>query len=323
MRMHSTPALSIRVILGAFALVLLSGCNYGILGKKPTQAVDKLDSSVVGSINQAKTDAIQLLTQTRDTLLDFLNFRTEKEAHDISVGLLKGTIGYLAHRDRLARLLESIIDHAGSAAREQLIAFKNDLLGPQSIDQIRQLLRTVMHELILRPADNLLTIALSNTTREQLNKLLRMVIPAILNDSAIGQIAKLRNVLLGYNMKKDIAGWVDTALYVANARLDSPLRKTINSIVDQNTSTIRKDAVPIIIGLGILAIIIGLVVYWVQHKKVELNQSMLQQVTMKIEDLRTIDPDRYKQLTTSIQQAMLNHELEHHMNSFLKERKIS
>jgi len=204
-----------------------------------------------------------------------------------------------------------------------LIEFKNQLLGKESIDQVRQLLRTIMQELIVHPTENLLTIALSDTPRQQLNKLLRMVIPAIINDSAIGQIGKLREVLLGYNMKKDIAGWVDTALYVTNARLDSPLRKTINSIVDQNTSTIKKNAVPIIIGLIILAIVIGLVIYWVQHQKVQLNQSMLQQVTMKIEELKTIDPARYTQLTASIQQAMLNHELEHHMNSFLKERKIS
>jgi hypothetical protein len=305
------------------ALPLLEGCAYGILGKKTTQT---LDTSITASVAKLRTDAVQTINETRDTLLNFLRYNSEKEAHDLSVGLLQGTIGYLdapENRDNLAHFLDSVITHSTSAARVQMMLLKNDLLGAETAGQVRTLLRGAMQELVLHPADNLLTLALSNGTQRQLNQLLSMIIPAALNDSAIGQIGKLRSVLLGYNMKKDIAGWVDTALIVANRRLDSTLRPTIHSIVDENTSTIKKYAGSIITGLIVLAIIIGLVIYFIQHKKVLLNKSMLHQVAVQIERLKSSDPNRYEQLTGSIKEAMQNNQLEGDMNRFLKEERIS
>lgn len=311
------------LLLAFFASMQLAGCAYGLLGKKTTQA---LDTTITASVAKLRTDAVLTINQTRDSLLNFLRYNSRQEAHDLSVGLLQGTIGYLdapENRDNLAHFLDSVITHSTSAARVQMLQFKNDLLGPETSGQVRSLLHNAMQELVLHPADNLLTLALSNGTQRQLNQLLSMIIPAALNDSAIGQIGKLRSVLLGYNMKKDIAGWVDTALFVANRRLDSTLRPTIHSIVDENTSTIKKYAGSIITGLIILAIIVGLVIYFVQHKKVLLNKSMLHQVAVQIERLKSSDPSRYEQLTASIQEAMQNNQLEGVMNRFLKEERIS
>ncbi|HTR28576.1 MAG TPA: hypothetical protein VMH27_04870 [Puia sp.] len=309
-----------------------SGCGYGIVGKKTVASVNQLSSTASGSVDKAtkaldktETDVLDALTRTRDTLFNFLRLNSTKEAHDISIGLLQGTIGYLddeKNREALARLLETLINRAGGAAGQQLIAFKNQLLDRKFVGEMQAFLHVVMNELILHPADNLLTLVLSDRTREQLNKMLRMVIPAILNDSAIRQIGKLEDVLLGGRMKEKVAGLVDTALLVANHRLDSPIRYTINSIVEQNGGTIKKYAGSIIVGLIILAIIIGIVIYYVQHKKVVLHQQMLRKVALEIQKTKAAPAVDYETLTDNIQRAMEAGSLEKEMHRFLVEEGI-
>lgn len=305
---------------------LLTSCASGIFGKNTVAAVNKLDDNVVKSLAQLQDTVNKDVTSTRDEIFDFLRNHSEKEAHDISVGLLEGTIGYLddpQNCDCLAQCLESLINHAGTAARSQLIQFKDELLDPIFIRQSRQFLNGIVQELLLHPTENLLNLALSDRTRNQLARMLRMLIPAVLNDSAIGQIGKLRNVLLGDNMKRDIASWVDTSLVVANYRLDSTLRPTIDRIVKDNGGVIRRYAGAIISGLIVLTIIIGLVVYWVKNRQVSQYQTMLNDVTLQIEGLRNSDPARYQQLTGDIQRSMLSKGLEGQLNRFLKDRHIS
>ena len=322
----STGSGLVTLLLVAAIAVQSTGCGYGIVGKKTAQSVDKLDDNLVASLGNIRGDAMDYLKKTRDTLFDFIKGQSRQEAHDVSVGILEGTIGYLdsaQNRDALAQFLETMITHTGSAARQELIAFRDQLLDEKATGRLQYLLQSIMHELVLRPADNLLTLALGNPTQTQLNKLLFMVIPAVLNDSAIGQIGKLRTTLLGYSMKKDIASWVDTALLVANHRLDSTLRPTIKGIIAENSSTVKKNAVAIIIGLGILAVIVGLIIYYVQRKKVLVNQRLLHNVTYEIEKMRRWAPDHYTELTHNIQDAMQSDDLETRMNTFLKEKKIS
>jgi hypothetical protein len=325
---YATAAKHFPRFLPAIAIwFALSGCANGIVGKKTVAAVNQFGTTLSQSVDKAsaeldktRTDVLGTITQTRDTLFDFLRLSSEKEAHDISVGLLQGTVGYLdspGNRDSLAQLLETLINHTAGPASDQLIRFKNRLLDPLFISQIRQFLQTVMEELVLQPTHNLLNLVLKDDTRIQLNKLLAMVIPAVINDSAIGQIAKLREALLGYNMKKDIAGWVDTALIVANYRLDSTLRPTIKSIVNENSSTIKRYAGDIIAGLVVLAIVIGLVIYYVQHKKVVKHQEMLRKVATEIEEFKKSHPADYDQLTSNIQNAMESGNLEKDMHQFL------
>ena len=315
----------------AIVLVFFSiaGCTNGIFGKKgiasinqATAAVNQLNTSVVHSADSVTS----VFAHTRDSLLYFLRNHSEAEAHDISIGILKGTIGYLSTpqtRDDLAHFLDSVITHTGASTRTQLVQFKNQLLDPIFISQVQQLLRGMMHELVVRPTDDLLDVLTNDTRQHQISSLLRMVIPAALNDSAINQINKLRTALLGLNMKKDIASWVDTALIVVNARLDTPLKKTIHAIVEDNTSTIRKDAGWIIAGLVVLAIAVGLIIYFVQRKKVLLNKKMLHYVTLQIEQMKYGNEADYEQLTRNIQHTMQNHQLERQLNQFLKEEKIS
>jgi len=317
------------ITLLILSLHVLTGCSNGIFGKNGVHSINQ----AVGSVNQLdKTishsvdEASATVVSTRDSLLYFLRYNSATVAHDVSMALLKGTIGYLddpGNRDALAHFLDSIITHTASPIRRQLILFRDSLLDEVFIRRTQQLLRGIMQELVVRPTANLLDMLTNDTRRQQLSNLLGMVIPSILNDSSIRQISKLRSALLGLDMKKDIAGWVDTALYVANRRLDSTLRPTIHSIVDENTSTIRKNAGWIITGLSIMAIIIGLVIYFVQHKKVMLNKNMLHYVTLQIEQMKDTDKGKYDELTTKIQRTMQNHQLEGQLNKFLKEERIS
>jgi hypothetical protein len=319
---NSTP---VRLLVVIILTTQLVACDYGLIGKKTAAKVDNLDATVATTVDKARDSVMDYLVKTRVELLNYLRNNSTKEAHDLSVGIMQGVIGYLdsaQNRDNLALFFDSVITHVGSAARIQLIGFKDQLLDPAFIGQTQVLLRGVMRELLIHPADNLLNLVLADHTRNQLDKMLQMAIPALLNDRAIDQVARFRNTLLGQNMKRDIASWVDTALLVANFRLDSTLRPTIHKIVDDNTSTIRKNANWIIAGLVALIIVVGLVVYFVQRKKVLLQRSLLRQVTLQIERLKRTAPDHYTALTTKIKDAMDQTGLEPHMSQFLTDEHI-
>jgi hypothetical protein len=319
---NATP---VRLLVVIILTTQLVACDYGLIGKKTAAKVDNLDATVATTVDKARDSVMDYLVKTRVELLNYLRNNSTKEAHDLSVGIMQGVIGYLdsaQNRDNLALFFDSVITHVGSAARIQLIGFKDQLLDPAFIGQTQVLLRGVMRELLIHPADNLLNLALADHTRNQLDKMLQMAIPALLNDRAIDQVARFRNTLLGQNMKRDIASWVDTALLVANFRLDSTLRPTIHKIVDDNTSTIRKNANWIIAGLVALIIVVGLVVYFVQRKKVLLQRSLLRQVTLQIERLKRTAPDHYTALTTKIKDAMDQTGLEPHMSQFLTDEHI-
>jgi hypothetical protein len=319
---NATP---VRLLVIFILTTQLVACDYGLIGKKTAAKVDNLDATVATTVDKARDSVMDYLVKTRVELLNYLRNNSTKEAHDLSVGIMQGVIGYLdsaQNRDNLALFFDSVITHVGSAARMQLIGFKDQLLDPVFIGQTQVLLRGIMRELLIHPADNLLNLALADHTRNQLDKMLQMAIPALLNDRAIDQVARVRNTLLGQNMKRDIASWVDTALLVANFRLDSTLRPTIHKIVDDNTSTIRKNANWIIAGLVALIIVVGLVVYFVQRKKVLLQRSLLRQVTLQIERLKRTAPDHYTALTTKIKDAMDQTGLEPHMSQFLTDEHI-
>jgi len=306
-------------------VIMLGGCGYGIVGKKTTAAIDDLQKNVVKAVDTTRDHIMQYLVNSRDSIFDFLRLSSQKEANDLSIGILQGTIGYLddpVNRDRLSLFLDSLITHAGSAARIQLIQFKNELLDQQFVAQVQNLLRGVMRELILHPADNLLTIILSDKTRIQLQRMLTMIVPAILNDSAIRQIDKLRGTLVGVNLKRDIALLVDTALIVVDTNLNHRLRPTIKSIVEENTSFVRKNATWLLVAVGAIGIIVALIVYYIQRRKVKLNQDMLQQVTLQVERMREKGPQDYVSLKTNIKEAMQDHNLESEMHRFLTERHI-
>jgi hypothetical protein len=320
------PLILITLLLPA------AGCNYGVFGKKMAPVITHLDNTLQHSvdttvrvIDRARADVLSTLNVTRDTIFDFLKNHTEKEAHDISVGILEGTIGYLdqkENREALADWLKAIINSTVGPLREQLITLRNQLIDPKATKNLRILLQGIMQDLILDPTASLLNTALGDKTRGNLDRMLRMLIPAVLNDSAISQIGKLRDTLLGFGMKKQIAGLVDTALLVANARLENPIGKTISKIVDDNTHRISNLAWLLIV----VILLAGAVVAYFFHLKVKQREDMLSQVTLQIEQLNkpgTAQENQYKDLTGRISKAMATRNLEVEMNKFLKDRNIS
>jgi hypothetical protein len=316
---------AINLLIALLLVTQLVSCEYGLLGKGTAGKVDSVDKTVTGIVGHAQDSVLRYLVKTREELFDFLRNSSNREAHDLSLGILQGVVGYLdsaQNRDYLAQFIDSIITHTAGSASRQLIRFKDQLLDPVFVTQTQSLLRGIMRELVLNPADNLLTLVLSDRTRVQLNKMLEMIVPAILNDKAIDQVARLRSALLGAAMKKDVASLVDTALVVANFRLDSTLRPTIHSIVDENTSTLRKNAGWIIAGLAALAIVIGFVIYFVQRKKVLTYRSMLRQVSVQIERMNKTGALSHDQLTSQIKDGMVSAGLEPTMSQFLDEEHI-
>lgn len=321
--MNSHP---LRTIAGLLLICLLTGCANGIVGKKTNANIQALDTNLNNSVEKIRNSVIAALNQSRDSVVDYLKYSTRSTSRDICIGILEGTIGWLdapESRDRLALFIDSLVTHTGGSARTQLIAFRDSLLSKRFIGQIKSLLNGVMQEVVLDPSEQLVNFALSDHTRRQLDSLLEMVIPAVLNDRGLTQIEKLRHILLGANMKKDIAALIDTSMWVVNARLDSPLRKTINGIVNDSTDSVKKNAYPIMWSLIAAAILIGLVVFFIQQYRLNQKKKMLYYITNEIEKFRKVDEGHFHILTANIRQTMLDNQLESSLSKMLVEEGIN
>ena len=318
--------MNVRTIACLLLLSALTGCANGIVGRNTNANIKALDTTLASAVGKIRDSVILVVNKSRDGVFDYLKTGTESTSRDICIGVLKGTIGWLdapENRDRLALLVDSLITHAGGSARFQLIAFRDSLLSEKFILRIRSLLRGVMQEVILNPSEELVNFALGDHTRRQLDSLLEMVIPAVLNDRGLAQIEKLRHILLGAAMKRDIAALIDTSMLVVNNRLDSPIRKTINSIVNDSTDSVRRNAYPIMYSLIAAAILIGLAVFFIQQYRLNQKKKILYYLTNEIEKFRKVDEGKYKTLTGNIRQTMLDNQLESSLSKILVEEGIN
>jgi hypothetical protein len=278
----------------------------------------------IKDFNKNLKDINLTINNTRDKVLSFLKDSSATTLHDISVGLLSGTIGYLdrpQNRDSLALFFDSIIVHTVGPTRMQLISFRDSLVSPYFVKQVRSLLQGIMNELLINPSENLLTFILSPHMQGQVNSLLRMIIPALINDSAITQIDKLRSSLLGYKMRSDVALLVDTSLGVLNYRLKNSLRPSIDSIAKESAEIISKDAKDdtktitwYLIGL---AFAIALFALGFQLFKSYQKKKLLYYLTAEIEKFRNVDEDKFHVLTGNIHQTMLDQRLEGTLSKML------
>lgn len=314
----------VRLVIVAVLLFIMAGCANGILGKKGVGAVNGL----TGAVNTTTTKVTDVVTQTRNQILAYLKDSAGVTSREITMGVLQGTIGYLddsANRVLLMQFIDDLITHAVGPAREQLIELKDSLLDQKFVAQVSSLAHNLMHELVLEPSRDLVqNVVLGKTTREGLEALLRMPIPAILNDSAIRQICKLRECLLGLGLKRDIAGLLDTALWVANRRLDTPLRKTIVSIVKESSDAIKHQANDILYviigGVILISLIIFALQWWLLYKR----KRMMFYITNEIEKFRkTSGEQNFQQLTGQIRATMLDKRLEGDLRRFLYKEGIN
>jgi hypothetical protein len=321
MNHHPLRHLAILALVFAF-----TGCANGIVGKNTNANIHALDTTLAHAVSGIRDSVVLVVNNSRNAVFDYLKNNTGATSRDISIGILKGTIGWLdstGNRDALALFIDTLITHTGGAARRQLIAFRDSLFSLTFISRIRSLLHGVMQEAILNPSEDLVNFALSDHFRRQLDSLLEMVIPAILNDRGLTQIAKLRSILLGPEMKKDIASLIDTSMLVINSRLDSPIRKTIDGIVTDNTDTVRKNAYPIMYSLIAAAILIGLGVFFIQQYRLNQKKKILYYLTTEIEKFRNVDEGKFHVLTGNIRQTMLDQQLEGSLSKLLTEEGVN
>ena len=314
----------------SFAIIVItlaSGCANGLIGKNTNKNIDALNTTV----RQTDSTLSRLITDSRSDVLDYIKNGTRKTTRDLSIGILEGTIGYVddsVNRNNLIQLVDGLIDHAVGHSRTQLIALRDDLINQHFIDQISKLAHSLMHELIIQPGTDLLSVVLGSRTRKDLDAFLRMPIVALLNDSAIGQIGKLREGLLGTGMKRSIAGLVDTALLTLNARLDTPLRHTIVSLAQQASQKVgdegKKDVNSILYVIIGGIVLIAVVLFVLQQLKLREKERMLYYVTREIEDFRKTNTEaNFQELTGHIRDRMLDEGLEGKLRKFLYDTGIN
>lgn len=316
----------LKIFAWLLLVFALTGCANGIVGKNTNASIKTLDQDLNSSVGKIRDSVLLLVAKSRDGVFDYLKDGMESTSRNICIGILKGTIGWLdsaGNRDHLVAFVDSLVAHAGGDARFQLIAFRDSLLSNNFIAHFRSLLRGVMQEVILNPSEQLVNFALGDPTRRHIDSLLGMIIPAVLNDRALRQIGKLRNLLLGPEMKKDIASLIDTGMLVVNARLKNPLAGTINGIVNDTGDTVKKDAYPIMYSLIAAAILIGLSVFFIQQYRINKKKKILYYLTSEIERFRKVDESKFHTLTGNIRQAMLDHQLEGSLSKMLADEGIN
>jgi tetrahydromethanopterin S-methyltransferase subunit G len=314
---------TIQLLAFAAAVLAFVGCANGIVGKNTNKNIADLTSTV----NKTDTVLSRLITDSRNDVLDYIKNGTRKTTRDVSMGILEGTIGYIddpINRKNLIDLIDSLIDHAIGKSRVQLIALRDELVNDHFIGQVSKLAHELMHQLIVQPGTDLLNVVLNPNTRRQLEALLQMPIAAVLNDRAIGQIAKLRDTLLGTSMKRNIAGLVDTALLTLNARLETQLTPTITKLTDQIGKQGKNDVNGILYVIIGGVILIAIVIFVLQELRVRHNKKMLYYVTREIENFRKTNSEaNFQQLTGHIRETMLNQRLEGDLRKFLYEEGIN
>ena len=295
--------------------------EYGIVGKQTIAGVNRSVDTLSRDINSLKRD-----------IINYLNNDLDQTLRKSVVSMLNGVIESLGNpenRKGLDSLIGGLINTAGGDARRQLLAFQNGLLNPYFVNQLRITLRDIMNEVVVTPTTRLLDSVTGDNTRNHLDKLLRMIVPALLNDSAIGQINTVRSALLGPPMQKDLAGLIDTALGTVNARLGSgtSLKQNIHEMVTQNVDTIGQKAINIFIIIGVIVLALGLVFYYLHARLLKKKNDMLFTVSNSIEEFRkmdkTKDQEHFHELTATIHDNMVKAQLEEDMKKFLIQKNIN
>jgi hypothetical protein len=312
-----------RLAMYPALLLLLAGCANGIVGKNTNKNIQALN----GTVNKTVTTVSDLITKSRGDILDYLKDSTRSTSRGIFMGILEGTIGYLddpTNRKQLMHFIDDLIAHAVEPAREQLIEFKDSLLDHRFVGQLSGLAHNLMHELLVQPSTDLLHLVLDKRTRDGLDALLRIPIPAILNDSAIIQIGKLRDTLLGPGMRNDLAGLADATLWVINKRLDTPLHQTIVSIVEDSAKKGRRQADQILYLVIGGVILVSLIIFAFQRYLLYKRGQVLFYVTNEIEKFRTTAGEAdFQKLTGQIRKTMLDKRLEGNLRQFLYKEGIN
>jgi hypothetical protein len=308
-------------------LFTLGGCANGIVGKNTNKNITGLDTNVNNTVNRTVVALSELIPHSRDSLLDYLHHGTRSTTRDISMGILEGTIGYLDspyNAKLLVQFIDDLIVHTAGNARVQLILLRDSLVSPYFVRQIRGVARDLMHELIVNPAAELFDLVISENTRRRLDALLRMPIKAILNDSAILQIGKLRETLLGQGMRGDIVSLIDTALGEVNNRLKNPIHNTIGDIVEDSSKRVKNQADNVLYLIIGGVILIAVIIFFLQEYRVRQNKKLLYYVTREIENFReTSGEENFQKLTGQIRKTMLNQRLEGDLRKFLYDEGIN
>jgi len=295
--------------------------EYGLVGKQTMAGVNQSVDTLSRDINGLKRD-----------IINYLNNDLDETVRKSVVTTLNGVIESLGnpeHQKGLDSLLSGLINSTGGSARRQLLAFQNGLLNPYFVNQLKITLRDIMNEVVVSPTTRLLDSITGDNTRNHLDRLLRMIVPALLSDSAIGQINTLRSTLLGPPMKRDLAGLIDTALMTVNAQLGSgnSLKQNIHDMVTQNADTIGQKAINIFIIIGVIVLVLGLVFYYLHARLMKKKNDMLFTVSNSIEEFRkmdkTKDQEHFHELTATIHDNMVKAQLEEDMKKFLIKKNIN
>jgi len=310
-----TICLLLLIVWGASIQSNAQG-TYGIFGKK---TVDAVTDTLSKDINGLKKD-----------VLIYLSDSLSKTANKAAIGILDSVIRILGddkNQKRINTLMDGLIKNSVGSTRQELITFKDSLLDTKFRKQLGSTLQIIMNDMVVNPSERLIDYATGDQTREHLDKLLRMIVPATLNDSAIKRVNDLRTALLGDAMKKDISGLVDTALGTVNSRLKGDLGTNLNKAVAQNTKTVGVEIKDIILYACIAILILGLIFYFLYSRMMKKKNDMLFTLSNSIEEFRKDDgtPNQanFHKLTSEIRENMVRMQLEEDMKNFLIKKNIN
>ncbi len=175
-------------------------------------------------------------------------------------------------KEQLNKLLDSLITNIGNNTNIQLTGIRdsvfnnylvnwlqNGLLGPKTSEQLVRLRNSFFDSYL----------------QEYITKITTRIGPDILNDSTLSKLGAARDTLIGEKTNRMIKAIVDSAMYSIINRIN----KDINPAIKENLDFLQKNAVWLIILIGIIAIIIILLVWNKKESYLKLTKMLAFQIS--------------------------------------------
>jgi len=303
------------------------------LGISLKESINRLTDSTNKTLRFVDTTILNELDSVLKQIIVYLEYGIGNTTEHISKGTLKGSIGYINQTkgiDTIALQLDHLIHYTAGPAREELIQLKNSLLDITFQKQLKQSIRIVREEALIATVNELEDAVLGQKNQARVSGMLRLLIPSMLNDSAIRQIGLTKDTLLGKNTQHMVANLMDTSLGVFNKRLDNDFLPKIEALIKKTKNDASEIVWIWVLGAALIAVAVFAFIYYKKHDE---KDKMLFQVAYSIEKGLAQEPkgklpigheeDRpYHKLSKSIYDSMMISQLEPEMKKFLEKKAI-
>ena len=199
----------------------------------------------------------------------------KENADTIGYKLVEGMRESLTNREaeeQFKRLIDSLTNSLGKNANKQSTGLRDSLFNDKIVSWLQNdLLGDNTGARLVHIRNSFFDSYLKDYIRQITSNLGKN----ILNDSAVSRISAVRDTLIGEKSNMMIKAIVDSAMYAIVNRLN----KDINPLLKENLSFIQKNAVMLIVVIGLVTAAILLLVWTRKEKYLKITKMLTYQIS--------------------------------------------